>query len=425
MNNQLEFSVNDEIGFNFLVEKNEYVADDAPDIAKNSWRKMKQDRKQEFTHKQNLPYESKIERQKAIAWEFYEEMKNRDMNCHVSVGGLDSITLLIWLESIGISVPAISVSGVEDKSIQKVHRALGVEVVNSYKNKVDILNNLGFPVISKRIAGKIQLLQNPTENNKTVRHAIITGECGEQGHFAKNSRMKLPMKWLKLFGGYENENENVNYEKPNFLVSNDCCYWLKEKPCDDWAKAHKSHPYLGMMASEGGQREEALVEHGCNYYGKTTMRSAPFAIFLRQDILTLALEMNDWYLNHIDVFEKRYYQQPYSRDKDGNIKPYEPLTSIIPEIYGTISQDKDGTLYTTRAQRTGCSMCGFGIHLEERPHRFDRLREDNYNEWKFWMYECCTDKKTGEKYGWGRVLDYIGVEWEDIPQKQLQFEDYL
>lgn len=29
------------------------------------------------------------------------------------------------------------------------------------------------------------------------------------------------------------------------------------------------------------------------------------------------------------------------------------------------------------------------------------------------MYRCCTDEKTGEKYGWGRVLDWIGVPWED------------
>ena len=58
-------------------------------------------------------------------------------------------------------------------------------------------------------------------------------------------------------------------------------------------------------------------------------------------------------------------------------------------------------------------MCGFGIHIEKRPHRFDRLREDNPKEWHFWMYECCTDEKTGEKYGWGRVLDWIGVPWED------------
>lgn len=409
--------------FEFLVEKNEYVADEAPDFIKDAWKKAKQDKKRDFTKKQQLPYERKLERQTDIAREFQNEMKSRGYNCHVSVGGLDSITLTVWLQSIGIDVPAISVSGVEDKSIQKVHRALGVEIVKSYKSKVEVLNDIGFPVISKKIAGKIDILQHPTDKNKTVRHAIITGECGAQGHFAKNSRMKLPQKWLRLFGGYENENENVNYQKPDFLVSSDCCYWLKEKPCDDWAKEHKSYPYLGMMASEGGQREEALVEHGCNYYGKTTMRSAPFAIFLRQDILRLAKEMDEWYHNNIDVFERRYYSQPYSKDKEGNDIPYEPIKTIIPEIYGTIEEESDGTLYTTKAQRTGCSMCGFGVHLEERPHRFDRLRESNLKEWEFWMYKCCKHKETGEVYGWGKVLDYIGVEWEEPPYIQTSIFD--
>lgn len=28
--------------------------------------------------------------------------------------------------------------------------------------------------------------------------------------------MKLSQKWLEKFGGYENENENVNYGKPDF-----------------------------------------------------------------------------------------------------------------------------------------------------------------------------------------------------------------
>lgn len=399
------------------------IDDNAPEIMRNAWRKAKQDMKRNFSELQDKPYEEKIERQTGIAWEFYREMQKRGCSCHVSVGGLDSITLFIWLHSIGIHIPAISVSGVEDKSIQKVHRALGIEIVKSYKNKTQILNDFGFPVISKRIAGKIDLLQHPTEANKTVRHAIITGECGEQGHFAKNSRMKLPQKWLKLFGGYENENEGVNYQHPDFLVSNDCCYWLKEKPCDDWARTHNSFPYLGMMASEGGQREEALVEHGCNYYGATVTRSAPFAIFMRNDILTLALEMDRWYQKHIDLFESLYYQQPYSKDKDGKVIPYEPLETTIPAIYGVIQQHENGNLYTTRAQRTGCSMCGFGIHLEKRPHRFDRLREDNPKEWDFWMYRCCKNKETGEVFGWGKVLDYIGVEWEDVPMVQLELFD--
>lgn len=392
----------------------------APDDIQNAWRKAKQDMKKNFSEIQALPYEEKIKRQTYKAWEFYEEMQKRGFNAHVSVGGLDSITLFIWLHSIGIHVPGITVSVVEDKGNQLVHKALGIEMVKPLKNKTQILNECGFPVISKRIAGKIDLLQHPTEDNKTVRHAIITGKCGEQGHFAKNSRMKLPQKWLNLFGGYENENEGVNYNKPDFLVSNDCCYWLKEKPCDDWAKEHKSYPYLGMMASEGGQREEALVEHGCNYYGATVMRSAPFAHFLRNDILRLALEMDKYYKEHLDFFEELFYQQPYSRNLDGTKKPYVPLETIVPRAYGEIVQDADGNYKTTRAQRTGCSMCGFGIHLEERPHRFDRLREDNPKEWEFYMYHCI--KKNGQEYGWGKVLDYIGVPWEDKPEQQITIE---
>ena len=109
--------------------------------------------------------------------------------------------------------------------------------------------------------------------------------------------------------------------------------------------------------------------NGCNYYGKGTTRSAPFAIFHRQDLLQLALD----------------------------------LKVPVPNIYGEITRDGKGELRTTGAQRTGCSMCGFGIHLEQRPHRFDRLRDSNPKEWQFWMYQM----------GWGEVLNYIGVKWED------------
>ena len=168
-------------------------------------------------------------------------------------------------------------------------------------------------------------------------------------------------------------------------MSDKCCYYLKEKPCDQWAKEHNSYPYLGLMASEGGRRAKSLAMNGCNYYSKSSTRSAPFAIFGRQDLLQLALDLN----------------------------------VPVPAIYGDIVRD-NGILRTTKAQRTGCSMCGFGIHLEKRPHRFDRLRESNPAEWEFWMYNCVTDSVTGEKYGWGRVLDYIDVEWEDDPTGNIK-----
>jgi hypothetical protein len=121
--------------------------------------------------------------------------------------------------------------------------------------------------------------------------------------------------------------------------------------------------------------EIVLVADKCYPY----IASCPFAIFYQTDLLELGLE----------------------------------LKVPVPEIYGEIVRQPDGTLKTTKAQRTGCTMCGFGIHIEKRPHRFDRLRESNYKEWHFWMYECAIDEISGEKYGWGRVLDYIGIGWED------------
>lgn len=342
----------------------------------------------DFIVKEKQPYDFKIRYAELRAREFVSECDKRGLNCHVSVGGLDSITLFLFLKSIGIDVPGISVSFLEDVSIQRVHKQLGIERLkpsvrdideNGHErrwNKVDIIKEFGFPVLSKELAAKIELLANPTEKNATVRHAIVTGETGAYGGYQKNSRMKMSQKWLDKFGGYANEIEGTNYSVPDFKVSSKCCYYLKEKPCDNWAKEHHSVPFVGLMASEGGRRAKSLRINGCNYFGKSTIRSAPFAIFSRQDLLQLALDLN----------------------------------VPVPEIYGAIERKEDGTLYTTKAQRTGCSMCGFGIHLEKRPHRFDLLKERNPQEWHYWMYECCTDEN-GVKYGWGKVLDYIGIDY--------------
>lgn len=370
----------------------------------------------DFMAKEKMPYDFKRRYAVIRAREFAAECDRRGLNYHVSIGGLDSIVLFLFLHSIGIYAPGVSVSYLEDRSIQRVHTALGVEKLQSAVREVredgtkirwakpQIIQEFGFPVLSKEIANKIESLQNPTEKNKTVRHAIVTGETGEMGGFQKNSRMKMSQKWLEKFGGYENESEGTCYSTPDFKVSDRCCYYLKEKPSDDWAKEHNSAPYLGLMASEGGRRARALRMNGCNYFGARTTRSAPFAIFGRQDILTLALEMEDYYQKNWQKF---------------NPDPKWHLDSIVPAIYGEIVRGEDGTLRTTKAQRTGCSMCGFGIHMEARPHRFDLLREENRKEWEFWMYRCVTDPKTGEKYGWGKVLDYIGVEWENYPNGEL------
>ena len=99
------------------------------------WKQKKKEAKARFTAMQNLPYEIKVKRARIRAYEFMEQMDKRGCESHVSVGGLDSITLLLFLRKIGIDIPAISVSSVEDKSIQKIHKALGVQSLKSLKSK--------------------------------------------------------------------------------------------------------------------------------------------------------------------------------------------------------------------------------------------------------------------------------------------------
>lgn len=361
----------------------------AYDKSLEEFKEHKRRKHNEMVALQSLPYEVKVGKAKQRIREFIQGCDQLGYDTHVSVGGLDSITLLCLIRSMNIDIPAVSVSVLEDKSIIRVHKALGVTMLKPLKAKHEILQEEGFPVISKKIATKIMALQDPTEKNATIRHAIITGECGEKGHFATNSAMQLPKRWLELFGGYENENEGVHYQVPPFKVSSRCCEIMKEKPCDLWATEHNSKPFLGLMASEGGRRQEALEEHGCNYFGKTTIRSAPFAPFLRNDLLQLALDLN----------------------------------VPVPEIYGSIERDINGNLYTTGAQRTGCEMCGFGIHMEKRPHRFDKLYDRNPKAWDYWMNNVCIDEN-GNRYGWGLVLDYIGVEWRQ-EGRQYRLDEYM
>ena len=343
-----------------------------------------------FKAKQKLPYEAKVRYAALRIREFYDRMGGA---VYVSVGGLDSITLLLYIRSLRLEAPAVSVSGLEDRSIQRIHRQLGVERLQPARRedgrpwrKADILREFGYPVLSKESARKIAALQNPTERNRVERHAILTGE----GRDGTKTRMRLPQRWLDLFGGSDPEGAALGYRAAPVRVSDKCCYYLKEKPCEEYARSTGRSPYLGLMAAEGGRREKTLMLHGCNYYGKTAARSAPFAIFTRQDLLQLALDL------HVPV----------------------------PEIYGDIVRDADGTLRTTGAQRTGCSMCGFGIQLEKRPHRFDRLYESNPKEWDFWMRRCDVDEN-GRPCGWGRVLDYIGVEWRREDEGQVRWEELI
>lgn len=320
----------------------------------------------EFEQKQSLPYNIKIIHAEQKIDEFCDWAERNNKNLCLSIGGLGSLTLYKFLKKLKVDFTPISVSILEDKSIQKIHHTIPDMVyLKPYKSKVEVIREFGFPIISKEKAAKIEIIQTPNLNEKQLVKSIMIGITSKNKYSEKT---KLPDKWIKLFGGYYNYlRPDLNCQCAPFKVSDRCCKWMKEQPCIDWQNQFDMIPFLGLMASEGGQREMSLIQYGCNYYGDDKIRSCPFAIFNQDNLLQLALD----------------------------------LSVEVPEIYGEIIRLPDGKLKTTKAERTGCSMCGFGIHLEKRPHRFDRLKENNYDEWKFWMYDM----------GWGEVLSYIGIEW--------------
>ena len=344
-----------------------------------------------------MSYEDKIDVATARVLEWTELCADAGKNYAVSVGGLDSITLLIFCRKILGECRGASVSALEDASIQKVHEELGIEKIKPDMNFHRVLNELGFPILSKQIAGKLEHLQVPPDQaDKRLlyfNHALMTGDTGPWGHFEHSESMKLDDDLLKLFGGHYNDaRPDLECKVAPFKVSDQCCKVMKENPAKRWQEENNIYPFLGLMQVEGGQRRFSLRKYGCNYVGKDPVRSCPFNYFNRQDLLTLALD----------------------------------LKVPIPEIYGEIIRDDEGKLRTTKAQRTGCAMCGFGVQLEARPHRFDRLKERNRKYWDFLMYRCVTDESG--TYGWGRVLDWLGIEWENEPGQlrgQINLLDYL
>lgn len=335
---------------------------------------------------ENYTYKQKIRHAENVARSYQDKCSEMGLNCHVSVGGLDSITLHYFLEMCGVHVPCVSCSSLEQKGVQAVHKQIAAEMENTYsarewlgahmalpqdeidtitdpdtraqeqalhdacppvprmyflkplKPKTKVIEELGWPVLSKEIAGKISLLQNPTPKNATVRHAIITGETGEYGGFQKNSRMKLSQRWLEKFGGADAEGAALGYEAAPFKVSERCCYYLKEKPCDDWAKEHNSVPYLGLMASEGGRREKSLIYCGgydawsASYWVDEMQDTFGKGVFVpvQQTMKTLSLPMKQLgadfdskliIYNNNPVLKWCLANTGIVEDKNGNIKP--------------------------------------------------------------------------------------------------------
>lgn len=236
----------------------------------------------QLRQKQSLPLEAKIEMSKARIREFYEQSDGK-----VSIsfsGGKDSTVLLDLVRSIYPEVKAVFVdTGLEYPEIKDFVKTFeNVEIVRPEMSFKEVIDVYGYPVVSKKTAGMIGYLQNPTEKNEATRQLCLTG-INRSGKKSPNS--KLAKKWYKLI------------DAP-FKVSDKCCVIMKKKPLHKYEKETGNKPFIGTMASDSERRITAYLKNGCIIPDKSCQ---PLGFWLEEDIWEYIRSKNIAYCSIYDT----------------------------------------------------------------------------------------------------------------------------
>lgn len=268
---------------------------------------------------QNYPLSIKISKTQFRIREFYEYF-NGEVYVAFS-GGNDSLVMLHIIRSMYPDVKAVFVdTGVEFPEVRKFVKTFdNVIFLKPQKNFSQIINDYGYPIISKDVSNSIRLARkNIIEGKDTYRVRQFDGS-------QKGSRFDKS-KWKFLL------------DAP-FKISEQCCDELKKKPFKKFEKETGLKGYIGVLASEGGVRLQGYLKTGCNNY--RFGNSKPLGFWTHQDIL-----------QYIKIYNL-------------NMCP----------VYGDLIFDEArNKLVVTGEPRTGCMGCMFGCHLEKSPNRFERMK---------------------------------------------------
>lgn len=305
----------------------------------------------ELIDMQSWDLDKKILKSQELIREYYSLV---DGKIYVAFsGGKDSSVLLDIVRGIYPETPAVfSNTGLEyPELIQFVKSTPNVEILRPDVTFKEVLDNHGYPIISKKIARAIRDLRNPSDKNKNIRKLYLEG-VNRKGESAKS--WKLAKKWYFLM------------DAP-FKISDKCCDNLKKAPFHKYEK-NGLHRIMGLMADDGEYRKNSILQKGFTVIGKTTNYSIPLGFWTRSDIL-------EYIYTHNTPYCKRLYGEIYI---------------------------EDGVYKNTGVYGTGCIFCMFGVHLEKSPNRFERMKNTHPALWKYCMDEL----------GVREVLEYINIKYE-------------
>lgn len=302
---------------------------------------------QKLKQMQSLPLEQKIIVSKMRIRQWHEHY---DGNVVVSFsGGIDSTVLLHLVRSVYPEVKAVFVNtGLEYPQIVKfVHTIENVDIVRPKMSFREVCQKYGYPLISKETSQKIE------EIRTTKSEHLLNIRLGK----TDSKHGALPKKWSFLLAA-------------PFKISARCCGALKKQPLYEYQSKNHVYPFVGVMAEESWRRQQSYMKHTCNAFDLEKPQSRPLMFWSKNDILLYIKKFN------ID----------YCR-----------------AIYGDIVTDaQTGKLKTTGAQRTGCTFCMFGVHLEPYPNRFQRMQTENPA-----LYDYCINKMNLKE-----PLDYCGIPYD-------------
>lgn len=292
-----------------------------------------------------LPLKEKIQRSMYVISCWYEAWDGKVVVSYS--GGKDSSVLMWLVRQLFPDVPGVFCNtGLEyPEVVTHVKKTPNVEIVRPSKPFHHVIKDHGWPLISKRVSRGISILRNPTGANDNIWKLYNEG-VNRFGEAVQG--FKTPSRWRFLI------------DAP-FECSDICCKIMKKDPMHKYQKKTGRMPYLGLLATDSKAREKAYLQHSCNAYDIANPRSLPLGFWTEQDILE-CIAKND-------------------------IK--------IPRVYGKIVGSKRNAS-TTGVHRTGCMFCGFGLHLDTIPTRFQRLSVTHPRQYKYIM----------DRLGMQEVMEY-------------------
>jgi len=273
----------------------------------------------QLQQKQSLSLDIKIKLTRRRIEEFYKAFEGKVYVAYS--GGKDSEVLLHLVRRFCKDVKAVFVDTGTELDTRR-HAIKKADVI--LKPKIPMLQvwkKYGVPFPSKQQAHFIYQVKHTKSDY--LRNRLMTGFMKD----GSKTRFKVAEKWKFIIA-------------TDIEVSDKCCYYLKKEPFQRYNKETGEVPIIGTMASDSMERKKGYLKNGCINFEKKVC--IPLGFWTEQDIL---------------LYIKKY-KLDYCK------------------AYGDIITSK-GKLKTTKADRTGCVGCGFGVQMEKEPNRFQRMSEEN------------------------------------------------